>query len=344
MSLIIVSMQVTTSIEQQATESSLCERNTTAGLSTQGREAAHTAVACRVHCLLAVTLTVTFSPCFQLRWTARRWWCLRWPIRTRRAPLRTCALWRCRAQTPLPMAPPTPRPSMEAAPAWSSSRAIAAWPPPTLGPATRGTASPRTPRSLWSALRTGPRRTTATWSRRIPRTTRTRARNSGLPCTYATSWRRPNFCPRSLRKPWRTPSSKRGWWAASSRCPSLSPRRRSLARPPPWPPPVEPQPSALWRCLPRPPLPAGLEAPGFASASGRPPPRHNPPLPQPRAAAYPRRGRGGSGQPRSTASWLASSVPPVTPSPAPLRQEVSWAQVLTSIPQLDCSSDQSLGL
>lgn len=31
------SLQVTTSIEQQATESSLCERNTTAGLSTQGK-------------------------------------------------------------------------------------------------------------------------------------------------------------------------------------------------------------------------------------------------------------------------------------------------------------------
>lgn len=31
------SLQVTTSMEQQATESSLCERNTTAGLSTQGK-------------------------------------------------------------------------------------------------------------------------------------------------------------------------------------------------------------------------------------------------------------------------------------------------------------------
>lgn len=36
--LIILSLQVTTSMEQQATESSLCERNTTAGLSTQGKD------------------------------------------------------------------------------------------------------------------------------------------------------------------------------------------------------------------------------------------------------------------------------------------------------------------
>lgn len=32
--------QITTSLEQQATESSLCDRNTTAGISTQGEEAA----------------------------------------------------------------------------------------------------------------------------------------------------------------------------------------------------------------------------------------------------------------------------------------------------------------
>lgn len=41
-SLMISSLQVTTSIEQQATESSLCERNTTAGLSAQGKNSRST--------------------------------------------------------------------------------------------------------------------------------------------------------------------------------------------------------------------------------------------------------------------------------------------------------------
>lgn len=49
------SFQITTSIEQQATESSLCERNTTAGLSTQGKPWP------RPRCRAASVLTALFS-------------------------------------------------------------------------------------------------------------------------------------------------------------------------------------------------------------------------------------------------------------------------------------------
>uniref|UniRef100_A0A8C7US79 Family with sequence similarity 189 member A1 n=1 Tax=Oncorhynchus mykiss TaxID=8022 RepID=A0A8C7US79_ONCMY len=46
--------QVTTSIDQQATESSLCERNTTAGLSTQGKEGSITITTATPHTTLTV--------------------------------------------------------------------------------------------------------------------------------------------------------------------------------------------------------------------------------------------------------------------------------------------------
>lgn len=278
-------------------------------------------------CSPNIILMILF-PCFQPRWTVRLWWCPRWLIRTRLAPQRTCAPWRSRALTPLPMARPTQPPSMEAAPAWNYVHGAAACLTLTLGPVIQDTASPHTPRSLWNALRTGPQKTIAIWTRRTPRTTHIHVRNSGLQCTYVMSSRQPNIYQRSRLNHQHTPSLKHEWWAGSSPSPSLSPRRLSLAPPPLWPPLVELQPSALWLLLLPLPLPAGHAAPGCASVFGHPPPRHIPPLPQPRVAARPQRGHGGSEQPGGTANWHALSAPPVTPSPAPLRQEVSVTQGL----------------
>lgn len=65
------SVQVTTSNEQQATESSLCERNTTAGLSTQGKyicsSAEHCFMSFSAHCHTDDHL----FPHNQLQWTVR---------------------------------------------------------------------------------------------------------------------------------------------------------------------------------------------------------------------------------------------------------------------------------
>lgn len=59
-------LQVTTSIEQQATESSLCERNTTAGLSTQGKNSWSSAINIEEDCLQVAMLMRLFFPIFSL--------------------------------------------------------------------------------------------------------------------------------------------------------------------------------------------------------------------------------------------------------------------------------------
>lgn len=326
----ISSLQVTTSIEQQATESSLCERNTTAGLSTQGKDSRN--IDCPMFFLsasLVVMLMMMFFLSFsQPRWTVHHWWYQRWLIRTRLAPQRTCAPWRSRALTPLLTAHPTLPPLTEAAPAWSfvhvaprmATVACLTW---MSAPVIPDTVSVHRPRSRWSALQTGLQKTLAIWTRRTPQTTHIRVRNSVLWCTCAMSLHQPSIYQRSLLNRRHTRSLKREWWAASSCCLSLSPHRLSLAPPPLWPPLVELQALALWLRLPPLPLPADHAAPGCASVFGHPLRHHNPPLPQPKVSTRPQRGLGCSEQLGGTASWHALSAPPVTPSPAPLQRDVS---------------------
>lgn len=65
--LINYSLQVTTSIEHQATESSLCDRNTTAGLSTQGKVCFN--IAENVQMPISSHVDDTFIPYLQPQWT-----------------------------------------------------------------------------------------------------------------------------------------------------------------------------------------------------------------------------------------------------------------------------------
>ena len=282
-------------------------------------------------CLTVDVIILLFPLCFQPQWTVHPWWCQRWLIRTRPAPQRTCAPWRSRALTPPLTARPTPPPLTEAAPAWNSvhvTRRVATvacltW---MFAPVTPDTVSLPRPRSLWNALQTGLQRTSAIRTRRTPQTTHTPVRNTVPHCTYVTSSPQPNIYQRSRPNHRHTPSLKHEWWAGSSCSLLLSPHHLSLVPPPQWPPLVELQPSALWLFLPPLPLRTDHAAPGCVSVFGLPLPHHNPPLPRLKVATRPQRGLGCE-QPGGTASWHASSAPPVTLSPAPLLQEVSVARM-----------------